>query len=180
MTTYTARIDYEYNAEEFWDAFRANSHLLDQSYLLFRRCRELLDDDVTTFSSEFDYQSFVGYASAFVGWGSGPAHARHPIVFVESAEDEGGDEGDEPQREKYITINDDIDCWGAVPANFDLEEEITKITNAADDAGIGVYDGCEPSQETIDTGTEIDWFSEWCTVADSWSELQWVDWFRKQ
>lgn len=82
--------------------------------------------------------------------------------------------------EKYITINDEVDCWGSVPADFDLDAEIAKLTNAAQDAGIVVYDGCEPSQETIDTVTEIDWFSEWCTVADSWSELQWVDWFRKQ
>ena len=176
MATHTARIDYECNAEEFWDAFRANSHLLDQSCELSRRCRELLDDDVTTFSSEFDYQSFFGYASAFVGWGSGPAHAKHPIVFVESAEDEEEDEDDEPQREKYITINDDIDYWGTVPPDFDLEDEIAKITNAADDAGIVVYDGCESSQEAIDTGTEIDW----CSVADSWTESQWVEWFRKQ
>lgn len=175
MTIRTARTDYECNASEFWYAFRANSYLLDQSCEIYRRCREILEDDVTTFSSEFDYQSFVGYASAFVGWGSGPAHAKHPIVFVESNEDDG-----KPQHEKYITINDDIDCWGEVPANFDVGAEIAKITNAANDAGIVVYDGCEPSQETIDTGTEIDWFSEWCAVADSWSESQWVDWFRKQ
>ena len=82
MKTHTARIDYECNAEEFWNAFRANLNSLDQSCELCRRCRELLDDDVTTFSSEFDCQSFVGYASAFVGWNSGPDHARHPIVFV--------------------------------------------------------------------------------------------------
>ena len=90
------------------------------------------------------------------------------------------DEYDEPTREKYITINDDPDYWGSVAPDFDLDEEIAKIANAADDAGIVVYDGCEPSQETIDTGTEIDWFSEWCTVADSWSESQWAEWFRKQ
>ena len=179
MTTHTARIDYECNAEEFWDAFRANLRVLDQSCELCRRCRELLDDDVTTFRSEFDYQSFVGYASAFVGWGSGPAHAKNPIVFVESDEDDE-DEEDEPKREKYITINDDPDYWGSVEPDFDLDEEIAKITNAADDAGIVVYDGDKPSQETIDTGIEIDWFSEWCTVADSWSESQWVEWFRKQ
>ena len=92
----------------------------------------------------------------------------------------GGDKEDEPQHEKYITINDDPDYWGSVAPDFDLDEEIAKIANAADDAGIVVYDGCEPSQETIDTGTEIDWFSEWCTVADSWSESQWAEWFRKQ
>ena len=81
--------------------------------------------------------------------------------------------------EKYITINDDIDCWGTVPPDFDLEEEIAKITNAADDAGISVYDGCKPSQETIDTGTEIDWFTEWCHSYE-WTELKWSEWFRKQ
>ena len=89
------------------------------------------------------------------------------------------DEDDEPKREKYITINDDIDYWGSVPVNFDMGEEIAKITNAADDAGIVVYDGCEPSQETIDTGKEIDWSTEWC-YSYEWSEAQWLDWFRKQ
>ena len=82
--------------------------------------------------------------------------------------------------EKYITINGDIDYWGEVPANFDMDAEIAKITNAAHDAGIVVYDGCEPSEETVDTGTKIDWFAEWCTVADFWTESQWVEWFRKQ
>ena len=101
-------------------------------------------------------------------------------MMVAETNDDEDDEDDEPKREKYITINDDIDYWGSVPANFDMDEEIAKITNAAQDAGIVVYDGCEPSQETIDSGTEIDWFSEWCTVADSWSESQWVEWFRKQ
>ena len=96
-------------------------------------------------------------------------------------DDEDEDEDDKPKREKYITIKDDIDYWGVVPVDFDMESEIAKITNAAHDAGVvQVYDGCEPSQETINTGTEIDWFSEWCTVANSWAESQWVEWFRKQ
>ena len=89
------------------------------------------------------------------------------------------DEDDEPKREKYITINDDIDYWGEVPENFDMGAEIAKITNAADDAGIVVYDGCEPPQETIDSGREIDWSTEWC-YSYEWSESQWLEWFRKQ
>ena len=98
---------------------------------------------------------------------------------AESESDEGEDEDDKPQREKYITINDDIDCWGEVPANFDMQAEIAKITNAADDAGIVVYDGCEPSQETIDSGKQVDWSTEWC-YSYEWTESQWVEWFRKQ
>lgn len=82
--------------------------------------------------------------------------------------------------EKYITINVGFECWAEVSSDFDLDAESAKLTNAAHDAGIVVYDGDKPSQETIDTGTEIDWLSEWRTVADSWSELQWVEWFRKQ
>ena len=114
MTTHTARIDYECNAEEFWDAFRANSHLLDQSCELCRRCRELLGDDVTTFSSEFDYQLFVGYASSLVGWNSGPVHAKNPIVFVES--DEGENKKDEAQRDCCMTRSEAdaiIETWNS-------------------------------------------------------------------
>lgn len=81
--------------------------------------------------------------------------------------------------EKYITINGDIDYWGEVPANFDMDAEIAKITNAAHDAGIVVYDGCKPSQETVYSGREIDWSTEWCHSYE-WNESQWADWFRKQ
>ena len=101
MTTHTARIDYECNAHEFWYAFRGRLHLLDKSCELCelcRRCRELLDDDVTTFSSEVDYQLFVDYASSLVGWNSGPAHAKHPIVFVESDEGKDDEEDENDKR----------------------------------------------------------------------------------
>jgi hypothetical protein len=87
---------------------------------------------------------------------------------------------DEPSREKYITINDDIDCWGSVPPDFDLDDEIRKIVDAAHAAGITVYENSEPSYELRDEETEIDWFSEWCGVAELWSESQWVEWFRGQ
>ena len=97
----------------------------------------------------------------------------------EDDDDEDDDEDDEPKREKYITINDDIDCWGAVPANFDMESEIAKLTNAAHDAGIVVYDGCKPPQETIDSGIEVDWSTEWCHSYE-WTESQWVEWFHQQ
>ena len=100
-------------------------------------------------------------------------------MMVAETNDDEDDEDDEPKREKYITINDDIDYWGSVPANFDMDEEIAKLTNAAQDAGIVVYDGCKPSQETIDSGKKVDWSTEWC-YSYEWSESQWVEWFRKQ
>jgi hypothetical protein len=91
----------------------------------------------------------------------------------------------EPERneamiEKYITINDDPDYWGAMPPGCDLAAEIAKIINAADDAGIVVYDDCQPSKEVRDTGTAIDWFTEWCAVGHTWDEHDWTNWFRAQ
>lgn len=80
--------------------------------------------------------------------------------------------------EKYITINDNIDCWGDVPPDFDLDDEIAKITNAAQNAGIVVYENCNPSQEVRDNGFEVQWFTEWC-YSYAWNESQWVEWFRK-
>jgi len=172
---HTARVDFENNAEQFWDAFRKNLTLLTQSSELCRRCNELLADDVTTFKTELDYQSFRAYVSEFVGFDSGPAHAKFPIVFSELDDDEG-----EPQRQTYITINDDPDDWGAMPPGCDLDAEITKIINAADDAKIVVYHNCQPSQEVRDNGTEIDWFAEWCGVGHEWDEHDWTNWFRAQ
>jgi hypothetical protein len=81
--------------------------------------------------------------------------------------------------EKYITINDDPDYWGTMPRD-DRDAWIAKISNAADDAGIVVYDDCQPSQEVRDTGTEIDWFTEWCGVGHEWDEHDWTNWFRGQ
>lgn len=129
MTTHTARIDYECNAHEFWDAFRANSHLLDQSCELCRRCRELLDDDVTTFTSEFDYQSFVGYASSLVGWGSGPAYAKHPIVFAESTD--GDTEKDESQRDHCMTRSE----ADAIIENWNSQKPELFVLLMRDDSG---------------------------------------------
>jgi hypothetical protein len=90
----------------------------------------------------------------------------------------------EPSREKYITINDDADYWGPIPPGVDLNDEIAKITNAAEDAGIVVYDNCKPSEEVRDNGTQINWFSPWCEAffdgGIAWSESQWLDWFRQQ
>jgi hypothetical protein len=82
--------------------------------------------------------------------------------------------------EQYITISDDPDCWGPMPPGCDLDAEITKIINAADDAGVVVYDGCKPSQEIRDTGTEIDWFAEWCVAWHELDEHEWAKWFRAQ
>ena len=97
-----------------------------------------------------------------------------------SCSDDDEDDDDHSSREKYITINDDPDYWGSVPPDFDLDDEIEKITNAAEDAGIVVYDDCKPTYEVRDNGTEIDWFTEWCVVAHSWSKSEWLDWFRQQ
>jgi len=83
-------------------------------------------------------------------------------------------------REKFITITDDIDCWGAMPPGCDLDSEITKIINAADDAKIVVYHNRTPSQEVQDTGTEVEWFTEWCGAGYEWDEHHWVNWFRAQ
>jgi hypothetical protein len=99
---------------------------------------------------------------------------------IDSVPDDSNDEEDEPSQEKFITINDDPDYWGSVSPDFDLDDEIEKIVDAAHAAGITVYKNSEPSYEIRDEGKEIDWFSEWCGVADLWSESQWVEWFRKQ
>ena len=82
--------------------------------------------------------------------------------------------------EKFITINNDVDYWGSVPPDFDLDDEIRKIVDAAEAAGIIVYDVCQPSQETRDNGTEIDWFTEWCSAGHEWDEHYWAKWFRGQ
>jgi len=82
--------------------------------------------------------------------------------------------------EKYITIKDDPDYWGTMPPGCDLDAEITKIINAAEDARIPVYHNCQPSQEVRDTGTEIDWFTEWCRPGHDWDEHDWTNWFRAQ
>jgi len=83
-------------------------------------------------------------------------------------------------QEKFITITDDIDCWGTIPPGCDLDDEITQLLNAAADAEIVVYYNCQPSQEVRDNGTELDWFSEWCGGGHTWDEHHWVIWFRGQ
>jgi len=83
-------------------------------------------------------------------------------------------------REKFITIHEDSDYWGAIPPGCDLDDEMTKIIDAAEDAGVVVYLNCTPSQEVRDNGTEIDWFAEWCATGHEWDESQWIEWFRKQ
>jgi len=83
-------------------------------------------------------------------------------------------------HEKYITINDEIDYWGAMPPGRDRDAETTKIINAAEAAGIAVYSDCQPSQEVRDNGTELDWFTEWCTTGHELDEHHWVNWFRGQ
>ena len=88
---HTARVDFENSAENFWDAFRRNLTLLTQSSELCLRCNELLADDVTTFKTELDYQSFRAYVSGFVGFDSGPAHANFPIVFNELDDEQPSD-----------------------------------------------------------------------------------------
>jgi len=172
---HTARVDFENNAENFWDAFCKNLKLLNQSSELYLRCMELLGYNVTTFETELDYQSFRAYISGFAGFDSGPAHAKFPIVFSEMDDDEG-----ESQRQTYITIKDDIDYWNQMPAGCDLDAEIAKITNAAKAAGIAVYNDCQPPQEVRDNGTEIDWYTEWCGAGYEWDEHQWTNWFRGQ
>lgn len=78
-------IDYENNAQEWWDAAVANVASCPIS------CRPLvgrssLDEVVVT---DQDATAFTEWAAALPGWSDGPDYARHPVVLhdVEPAHD---------------------------------------------------------------------------------------------
>lgn len=86
MTTLTARIDCENNAEEFWKEFRLHVYKkLPTTSELARNCRELLMSDDVELRSSLSIAEFKNFVTNLNGWNSGPEHAKHPIIFVETA-----------------------------------------------------------------------------------------------
>lgn len=86
MMTLTARIDYENNAKEFWEEFRFQIYKnLPTTSELVRNCRELLVSDDVELRSSLSIAEFKNFVTNLDGWNSGPEHAKHPIIFVETA-----------------------------------------------------------------------------------------------
>lgn len=77
---------------------------------------------------------------------------------------------------KFITVSNESDAWGANTEGFDIEAEVEKITDAAEFAGIEVYDYHSKPRDR-DEFDQIDWFSTWCCEGHAWSDEQWRDWF---
>ena len=76
-----ARVDYENNAEEFWDAFREAMEALNDDSILYANCQAIIDDDVVELPNAEQVKEFVDFAAAIPGWNGGPEYAAHPIVF---------------------------------------------------------------------------------------------------
>lgn len=79
---------------------------------------------------------------------------------------------------KFITVSSDPDAWGTSydGDGFDSVAESRKIRDAAEAAGVEVYDYYSKPRDR-DEFDEIDWFEEWCSEGHTWSLFQWVDWF---
>jgi hypothetical protein len=85
---YTAIVDAEYDAGDFWDALTASYSLLNQMSDLCKYLKELFRYDQVDLASPFELECFRYYVSSFPGWGTGPDHARNPIIFLESEDDD--------------------------------------------------------------------------------------------
>ena len=82
--------------------------------------------------------------------------------------------------DKYITFNRYVNHFTSPSPDLEINKEIAKITNAAQSAGIAVYNECKPSQETIDNEIEVEWIEVYCGSMGIWDESQWSEWFHQQ
>ena len=81
-------VDYENNAETWWDAARTQARRERDLYPETERelpasCGAILEnaDEVTV--STKDAATFRAWASQLPGWATGPDHAPHPVTFTE-------------------------------------------------------------------------------------------------
>lgn len=91
----TLKVDYENNAEEWWDAARTAVEAGDtsQGADVFRRLdrdNRSLDEGVFVLADEL--AAFNAWAEALPGYDDGPEHARRPYVVIQ---DDGSDDTDE-------------------------------------------------------------------------------------
>jgi hypothetical protein len=78
-TMVIVQTDYQYNAEEWWDAANALANSMRDP--TFTRVFNLitLADEVKV--EESDFESFLSAARKLEGWSDGPAKAPNPILF---------------------------------------------------------------------------------------------------
>jgi len=81
-TSVTARVDFENNAEKFWDAFRDQVATLDRDSELATNCREILKRDEVELLDADAIQQFDDFVTGLPGWDNGPEHAKNPIIFA--------------------------------------------------------------------------------------------------
>ena len=74
---YLIRVDWENNAEEWWDAARASSNAPPELLPLF----DANTDDRVTVSAEA-YERIRQWAETLPGWDTGPEYAKTALFFV--------------------------------------------------------------------------------------------------
>ena len=79
-----ARVDHEYNAEEFWREFRTRAEALPEGTELRILCIELMDCEQSHPSSETAAAELLAFCQAIPGYGGGPVYAPDAVVFVDA------------------------------------------------------------------------------------------------
>ena len=82
----------------------------------------------------------------------------------------------------FISISTDPTAWGDTTSDpdFNVDDEVSKIRDAAESQGIEVLTDESPRAVYSADGTEkdpIDWFTTWCREGYQWSDSQWREWF---
>ena len=84
MMAKIARVDYEYNAEEFWGEFRTRAEALPEGTELRILCMDLMDCEQSHPSSETAAAELLAFCQAIPGYGDGPEYAPDAVVFVDA------------------------------------------------------------------------------------------------
>ena len=82
----TARVDYEYNAEEFWAEFRTRAEALPVDTELRILCMDLMESDQAHPSSETAAAELLAFCKSIPGYGNGPEYAREAVTIEETVE----------------------------------------------------------------------------------------------
>jgi hypothetical protein len=78
----TIRVDYQNNAETWWDAARARAATDSEFARVFRELAGVADEWTGTIE---ECSTFLAVAETLPGWTGGDARAPHPLVVVPCA-----------------------------------------------------------------------------------------------
>ena len=82
MTSVLVKIDYENNAEEFWNAFaKEYPQLRASDPEVFEVCKEIAADREVEIVDAEAIQRFSDFVEALPGYSDGPAFAKTALIF---------------------------------------------------------------------------------------------------